>query len=222
MSWKVRLDLKYPLFALIVTLSIFLILISVLVGFALYDEYQQKYQEALAEKQRGGFKDEALIQKDLLYREDSFGKTKRLVTYVINNKPLFQNQILITMQDIDGQKEEPIFIGDERIGTPKWLDNEHIFFTSYCGTACKGVYLVDVRNKETKLATLSFSFSDVNTWVTHFSDWFGKDFQLQGMLGEMSREFNDGNFYLIFHKKDGTNLDFSKKFLFTGEALIEQ
>lgn len=222
MHWKVNFNLKYPLFILIVSLIIFMVLLSGLVGFALYDEYQQKRQEAIAQAQQGELQKEALIQKMPLYKEDYFGKTKRLITYTISNKPLFQKQILITIQDVDGQKEEPVFIGDDKMGIPKWLDNEHIFFTSYCGTACKGIYLLDVRNKETKLATLSFTFADANSWETHFHDWFGQDFQFPGLLGEIGTESSNGNYYLVFHKKEWTSSDEGKKLLFTGDTLAEQ
>lgn len=166
---------------------------------------------------------EAFVKKERLNSEMSPLMTKSVITYTINNKPLFQNHLLIAVQDVEGRREEPVFIGEEKTGIPDWLDDDHIFFTSYCGTACKGVYLIDVRNKETRLATLSFTFSDMNTWETHFRDWFGKEFQFPGLLGDVSTEFIVDNYYLVFSGKgqSDNNLEM-KKFLFTGNALVEQ
>ncbi|MBI2596789.1 hypothetical protein HYW41_01410 [Candidatus Daviesbacteria bacterium] len=223
MNWKNNLILKRSLFVLIVTFSIFLFLASILLGLALYDEYKQ-YQNVASEKQeREQELQETLIKKELLRQEISPTRIRRAITYKLHNKPLFQDHIMIATQDSNSETEEPLFIGEERTGMPQWLDDEHILFTSYCGTACQGVYLINVRNKEAKLATLSFTFSDTNTWETHFSDWFGKKFQFPGLLGDIGTEFSNDNFYLVFRKKDQLDNDSGKRrLLFTGGTLIEQ
>lgn len=219
MNWKNNIILRSSLFLLIAIFSIFLLLASVLMGFALYDEYKQRSDSAKEKQERAEELQENLIRKELLYMESSPLGSKNVITYRIDNKPLFEDNIMIVLQDVNGQKEEPLFVGEERIGKPKWLSNDHIFFTSYCGTSCKGVYLINVLNKETKLATLSFTFSGKNNWQTHFSDWFGNKFQFPGILGELDSEYNSDNFYLMFEDKDRLN---KKIFLFTGQALIEQ
>lgn len=224
MNWKNSFSLKSALFVLIVIFSIFMLLASVLMGLTLYDEYKQ-HQDALKEKQEKEQElQKTLISKESLHLQRSPLGTRNVVAYQINNKPLFENHIMIVIQDVNSKKEEPLFIGEERTGMPKWLGEDHIFFISYCGTACQGIYLINVLNKEVKLATLSFTFSDTNTWETHFSDWFGKKFQFPGLLGEISTEFSsDNNFYLVFSKKDQSDNNPSKRrFLFTGEALVEQ
>lgn len=221
MNWKVSFGLKYSLFILIGVLSIFLILASILMGFALFDEFQQQRLEALDEKQKEEELQETLIKKELLYQEISPMATKSVITYKINNKPLFQDHIMIGIRDSDSQEEEPIFIGEERTGMPSWLDDEHILFTTYCGTSCKGIYLVDIRDKEVSLATLSFTFSGANSWETHFKDWFGNQFQFPGLLGDIDTEFTNDHFYLVFSKKDQLDSSNKKRFLFTGENLIE-
>ncbi len=220
MNWKVSLSLKYPLILLIITSSVFLMLVTLTLGSILYESrrsWDGSEQRRIREEPP-----EVFIKKDRLSSEVSPLMTKSVIAYTINNKPLFQNHIMIAIQDVDGQKEEPVFIGEERTGTPDWLDDDHIFFTSYCGTACKGVYLIDVRNKETKLATLSFTFSDINSWETHFRDWFGKEFQFPGLLGKLSTEFIVDSPYLVFSGKSQFGDYEKKRFLFTGESLIEQ
>lgn len=223
MNWKNSLNLKSSLFILIITISIFMLLASALMGLALYDKYTQ-HRDARKEKQEKEQKlQETLIKKESLRLEKSPLGSKNAVVYQINNKPLFEDHIMIAVQDSNSRTEEPLFIGEERTGMPKWLGDDHIFFTGYCGTACQGIYLIDIRNKETRLATLSFTFSDTNTWETHFNDWFGKKFQFPGLLGEIDTEFSNDNFYLVFREKDQSDNDFYKKsFLFTGNALVKQ
>ncbi len=221
MNWKASLGLKYPLLLLIVASSVFVMLATFILGSILY-ESRQSWDVSERNQIREG-SPEAFIKKERLNSEMSPLRTKSVISYTINNKPLFQNHVLIAIQNVDGQKEEPVFIGEERTGMPKWLGDDHVFFTTYCGTACQGIYLIDVRNKETKLATLSFSFSNTNTWETHFSDWFGKKFQFPGLLGDIGTEFSNDNFYLVFGKKDQSDNDPGKKrFLFTGDSLKEQ
>lgn len=201
-----------------------MLLASVLMGFTLYDEYKKR-QDASKEKQEKEQESQKILtRKESLHLERSPLGTRNLVVYQLNDKALFENHIMIAMQDANSQKEEPLFVGEERTGMPKWLGNDHIFFTSYCGTACQGIYLINVLNKEVKLATLSFKFSDTNDWETHFSDWFDKKFQFPGLLGEISTESrSNDNFYLVFSKKDQLDNKLSKKrFLFTGQALVEQ
>ena len=223
MNWKDNLILQRSLFVLIGMFSIFLLLASVLMGFAVYDEYKKQHENAQEKQEKEQELQESLISKELLYLERSPLGDKNVVSYQINNKPLFEDYIMIVIQDVNDQREEPLFIGKERTGRPKWLDDDHIFFTTYCGTACKGVYLVNVLNKEAKLATLSFTFSDTNNWETHFSDWFGNKFQFPGLLGEIGTEFSNDNFYLVFESKDQADNDFGKKrFLFTGNSLKEE
>lgn len=223
MNWRNNLILQRSLFVLIVIFSIFLSLASISLGFALYNEYKQQSDNAKEKQEKVIALQESLIRKESLYLERSPLGTRNIVVYQINNKPLFEDHVMIVIQDVNGQKEEPLFIGDERTGRPKWLGDDHIFFTSYCGTACKGVYLINVLNKEAKLATLSFTFSGISNWETHFSDWFGNKFQFPGLLGEIDTEFSNDNFYLVFASKNELDNDLGKKkFLFTGQGLIEQ
>lgn len=214
MSWKNSLTLRIILPLLAIALSIFLFLASALLGMAIYDEYT-KYQEAWEDGQKKN------IKKEHLEQEVSPQLTKRVITYKLNNESLFKDQIIMAVEDLNIQKEDYIFIGEER--KPKWLDDDHVFFTSYCGTACKGIYLIDIRNKEVKLATLSYIFSDNNSWETHFKDWFGKEFQFSGLVEDIGTLFENDNYFLVFQTKDqASNHLREKKFIFTGENLVEQ
>ena len=135
----------------------------------------------------------------------------------------FQNQKIIVVRDLNSQKEYVVFTGEERTNDPHWLGNKHIFFTTYCGTACKGVYLVNTNNKESDFAVWAYIFTkEKNSWETHFKDWFGKKFIIEGLVDSLESEILDGQPYIVFKMKDdkGSSLG-EKRFLFTGERLME-
>lgn len=136
----------------------------------------------------------------------------------------FQNQKIIAVRDLDNQKESIVFTGEERINDPHWLGNKHIFFTTYCGTACKGVYLVDTNNKESNLAVWGYIFSEEKSnWETHFKDWFRQEFVFDGLVDKIESEITNNNIYLIFKMEDDqSNSVGEKRFLFTGKKLVER
>ena len=87
-------------------------------------------------------------------------------------KEYFNNNRIVSIRNKDGG-EDYLFTGG-KIGEPEWFGNEHVFFTSYCGSSCQGIYLINVFNKETKLGVLSYITSeDGKSSYTIFKDWFG-------------------------------------------------
>lgn len=135
----------------------------------------------------------------------------------------FPNQNIIAVREIESGRENYVFVGEDRTGDPHWLGNEHIFFTSYCGTACQGIYLVDTRSKESELAVLSYIYNNESKRTeTYFKDWFGKEFKFEGLIDEIKSEMVNGEAYLIFNRKDDSGKVFPpKRFLFTQDSLIE-
>lgn len=170
--------------------------------------------------------------KTLEYKELSPDESKEILVYKMKfnsalyddyYKEYFPNKKIIAVRHLDNQQEDIVFTGDERTGSPHWLGNEYIFFTSYCGTACQGVYLIDTGNKETRQGVWGYIFSDEeNHWETHFQDWFGKEFVFVGMIDRAISEIIDEQSYLVFELKDG-NGGFigEKRFLFTEDELRE-
>lgn len=134
----------------------------------------------------------------------------------------FDNDTIISVMDVESNKENYIFTGN-RIGDPHWLGNEHIFFTSYCGTSCQGIYLVDIFNKETRLGVLSYMHQKENKNIyTNFQDWFGHDFNFNGWINEIKSEIVDDKTYLIFEMQNDEGKSIGvKRFLFTGTTLKE-
>lgn len=168
--------------------------------------------------------------KTLEYKELSPDKSREVLVYHMRFDPLlyddyykeyFPNQKILIVRDLDSQEEHVVFTGEERTNDPHWLGNENIYFTSYCGTACKGIYLINVLNKESRQGVWAYIYDEQkNTWETHFHDWFSQKFVLDGMIGNVKSEVVSGQTYLMFDMNNG-NGDFlgKKRFLFTGDGL---
>lgn len=170
--------------------------------------------------------------KTLEYKELSPDKSHEALVYQMRFDPLlyddyykeyFPNQKIIIVRDLDSQKEDVVFTGEERTNNPHWLGNEYIFFTSYCGTGCKGIYLVNTLNKETRQGVWAYMYDEQkNAWGTHVNDWFSQKFVLDGMISKVKSEVVGGQAYLIFEMDDNNgNFLGEKRFIFTGDGLKE-
>lgn len=83
-----------------------------------------------------------------------------------------------------------------------WLGNNYIIFLRHCGTACQGITLLDIRSGKTENGVLTYpSFPDQPA-KTHFKDWFGEEFVMNGLVENVSSETKDDLNYLIFKLKD--------------------
>jgi hypothetical protein len=171
-------------------------------------------------------KDPSLREPD--YEETSPDRQNRIIRYKIKdyNENLYSNyhgyldsNVLIALASLEEEREKYIFVGEERTGDPHWLGNDYIFFTTYCGTSCQGIYLIDTRNKESELGVISYLFEG-ERWVTHFRDWFGGEFVFEGLLDEVRSEMNGLSPVLIFNMKDDRgNFLGERKMLFMGKSL---
>lgn len=162
------------------------------------------------------------LSPDTLNNIISYNFTFNTSVYGDYYKDYFNNDIVISVQDMEDDTENYVFTGS-RIGEPKWLGNEHVFFTSYCGSSCQGIYLVNVFNKETKQGVLSYMFSEQNkTSYIVFKDWFGHTFKFKGLVDEIKSDTIGDKIYLIFYMRDDEQKSIGqKRFLFTGKILEE-
>lgn len=105
--------------------------------------------------------------KEIEYEELSPDRAQKAIEYkMIFNEQLyddyyngfFVNQKIIAVEDIKTGTEYYVFTGEERTGNPHWLGNNNLFFYTHRGTSCRGVYLVDARDKETQFGGFSFNF----------------------------------------------------------------
>ena len=168
--------------------------------------------------------------KEIGYEEISPDNLQKAIEYKMSFDPqlyddyyndFFLNQKIISVKNIRTDKEDYVFTGEDRTGDPHWLGNDKIFFTTYCGTACQGLYLVDTGNKESELAVISYVFDGDGPWMTHFKDWFGEEFLFKGLVDEITSMTAGDKSYLIFKMKDvNKNPLAEERFLFMGKSLI--
>lgn len=168
--------------------------------------------------------------KEIEYEEFSPDRSKKIILYkMVFNRDLysgyyndyFYNSVVVAAVDIEDRREYYVFTGEERTGNPHWLGNNHVFFTTHCGTACKGVYLVDTGDRETRLAVWGYTFSkEKGSWETHFTDWFDQKFSFDGLVDELKSEVAGNEVYLIFKMRDDQGKPlYDKQFLFTESGL---
>ena len=168
--------------------------------------------------------------RDLEYEEVSPDGLNKVILYNFSfdssifrdyYKDYFDNDTVVSVRDIENETERYIFTGS-RIGLPKWIGNEYVFFTSYCGSGCQGIYLVNVFNKETRQGVLGYTAREGNKTQTYFTDWFDHDFKFEGWVDEIRSDTISNKTYLIFYMRDDNKKVIGqKRFLFTGEALKE-
>lgn len=219
-------------------LSIFALIPTVAILFFTLG-YFKKYEQQLEQNKKqilGAISKTATSQntlKSLQYKELSPDKSQEIIVYKLKFDPAlyndyyrdyFPNNTVIAVRNIKTQDEDYLFTGEERTGNPHWLGNNNVFFTAYCGTSCQGIYLIDVRDKETYTGVLSYISSDKKgAWQTHFKDWFGQEFVFAGLVDKIRSEMIDSDIYLIFKMQDDEgNSVGEKRFLFTGKKLVEE
>ena len=176
--------------------------------------------------------EESDFQRNLVHQELSPNGGNLILMYEMPDHPglssdyynYLSGQYFITVKETDSGRERFVFVGDYKSGYPHWLGNDFIYFTAGCGTACKGLYLVDTRDKETWLAVWGYLLSEEeDIWETHFTDWFDQKFSFDGLVDELKSETFGDEVYLIFKMKDDQgNFLYDKRFLFTEDGLVPQ
>jgi len=96
-----------------------------------------------------------------------------------------------------------------------WLGDNYVFFLRYCGTACQGITLLDLNTGKTKNAVLSYPSFPNQPVKTHFKDWYGQEFVMNGLVSNISSE----QAYLIFQLENPDELSHEQRFLFTKTQL---
>ena len=209
------------------SLNLFLIILGfvIIVGIIfLYCKIQDYKNTALISKEYKNL-------KEIVYENISPDGLNKIVLYntIFDSsiyrdyyKDYFDNSIIISVRDIKDGTENYLFVGGQ-LGEPKWLGDEHVFFTSYCGSGCRGIYLVNVLNKETRFGTIStMDFKKNKPTYTIFQDWFSKEFKLNGLVDEIRSETLGNKTYLIFSMSDDEQkIIKQKRLLFAGSELRE-
>lgn len=180
-------------------------------------------EEVLGEEETSGF------QREIEYQEISPDGSNLILLYKMPFHPgmyghysdYLSGQLLIAVKEIASGRERYILVTEHRSGDPHWLDNNYVYFTVYCGTACRGIQLAGIGGRKSELAVLSYIYdNEAERYETHFKDWFDNKFVFEGLIDEVKSEMIDDKAYLIFRMKDGQgNFLYEKRFLFTGSSL---
>lgn len=170
---------------------------------------------------------EQLPQRKTVHEEISPNGEEKIILYEapftgkgdLDYRNYLSNQYLFSVETLKDGRESQIFVNDYKTGNPHWLGNEHVFFTSGCGTGCQGVYLVNTRSKESRLALLETNPVSQHAFESRFHDWFDQDFKFSGAVTHMRSAFIDKNIFLIFEIQNSDASLTEKKFLFTKDSL---
>ena len=156
-----------------------------------------------------------IVRYELSYIPQLFASN--YITY-LDNKII----VAVTNNIGDSEREYYTFIGEARTGYPHWLGNNYVFFTSYCGTSCQGLMLLDIRSGQRWSAVLSFLINEDGSRGTHFRDWFDKSFEFLGFAKKIHGEMKNNKPYLVFDMENEKAVEIGqKRFLFTGNVLEE-
>ncbi len=174
---------------------------------------------------------EALDRKNT-YEELSPNGNRKVIRYKLNyHSELFSenyttylnNNVILAVVEKNGdtERENFLFVGEERTGDPHWLGNKYLFFKAYCGTSCQGLVLLDTENNQVWKGALGYFSGKDEKPRTSFSGWFDQDFRFEDSVSQIHAAIIDNKPYLIFDMENGQGVESGqKRFLFTGNKLI--
>lgn len=83
------------------------------------------------------------------------------------------------------------------------VGNEYIFYTVYCGSSCKGLFLVRIPTGEVYKATLSYPFDHAEQKdYALFTDWHSNDFELDDLFDQVTATVHGNTAVLTFTNTD--------------------
>lgn len=131
------------------------------------------------------------------------------------------NQYLFAVKEFKNGIEREIYIGDDHVDYPHWLGNDFIFFTGGVCTGCRGFYLVNINSKQSYNGVITTTPITKDSFTTHLKDWFDEEFEFPGFDENIRSVYLNGKTYLIFEMWNNNQYIGEKRFLFTGNSLIE-
>jgi|GEM_PF-6114146 len=179
-----------------------------------------------------GQKNQETLDRENTYEELSPNGDRKVVRYKLNyqlglfsgsDTTYFDNNIVLALIENVGdmEREQFLFVGEERTGDPHWLGNKYIFFEAHCGTSCQGLTLLDTQNRQVWKGMLGYYAGKSERPRTNFSGWFDQDFEFEGFVNQIQADIVDNKPYLIFDMRNDQEVESGqKRFLFTGNKLI--
>jgi len=207
---------------LIVSLSIGNIILTIVL-LSLFNKHFSYNLEIKMQNKHREMQSTQGIVKDTVYEEISPSGDRVLALYEVPDNPVDQEFIIIKNK-VSKTENYIYFLDVYKDGIPKWLGNDFIYFTTYCGTSCQGLDLVNVNSKQIYNGVLSYMVLDEKRGpYTIFKDWFGREFTLDGLINDITSETSIKKTYLIFKMEDEKGISLgAKRFLFTGNTLREE
>lgn len=176
---------------------------------SMYSNFRTKKYESLSPS-----RDKVIIEYEMLNR-DNF--------YLFDETYLGGKTVIaVQVANLGQASERYVYIGGDNIRDPQWLGDNHVFFSTGCGTNCETFYLLDVNSKELRVGTInSIVDTSYNRWRTAFRDCYGVQFVFSGEVNTIRSEVKDDKSYLVFELGNGqSDHPEERRFLFTGNALI--
>src|SRR3989338_3407079 len=206
---------------LIVSLSIGNIILTIVL-LSLFNKHFSYNLEIKMQNKHREMQSTQGIVKDTVYEEISPSGDRVLALYEVPDNPVDQEFIIIKNK-VSKTENYIYFLDVYKDGIPKWLGNDFIYFTTYCGTSCQGLDLVNVNSKQIYHGVLSYMVLDEKHGpYTIFKDWFGHEFTFNGLVDYITSETVRDKVYLVFKMENDKGKAFGqKRFLFTGKALEE-
>lgn len=150
--------------------------------------------------------------------------SKQYIAFFYRTSEETTEDVSLTTLDIENHQFKEVYhtssaSWDVR-GSLHWLNNNYIFFLRHCGTECQGITLLNLESGQTTNAVVSNPpFPDMPA-TTHFKDWFGQEFVINGLLDDVTSETVNNHSYLIFTMKDYEENSLGKKrFVFVNNRL---
>ncbi|MDO8637961.1 MAG: hypothetical protein Q7R43_00155 [Candidatus Daviesbacteria bacterium] len=177
------------------------------------EESQQQKEEftvKFMETSPNGQNDIVLYERPFIGRSD------------LDYKNYLANQYFFVVRESGSQQEHYIYVGNYKVGYPHWLGNDFIFFTTGCGTGCRGLEFVNINSRESKGAVITTTPISKDGYETNFRDWFSHEYNFSGYDKNLRSVYLGDKAYLIFEMWNNNQSIGEKRFIFTGNSLEEQ
>jgi len=93
----------------------------------------------------------------------------------------------------------------------QWLGEDHLIFLRHCGTSCQGMSLLNIRTGKVKNATISYQSFPDQAPFTHFEDWVGRTYRMEGFANYIKSKQVDNKSYLVFALEDAVGKKLSEE-----------
>lgn len=103
----------------------------------------------------------------------------------------------------------------------QWVGDKYLFYMSYCGTACRGLVLLDTSTGVADKTNISYPPFPGEKEKTYIRDWTGNRFEIAGLVTNIYTETRHGVDYMVFTLENYQREYIGEKIMiFANNALI--